>query len=154
YPTVTARLSFLVDVSSHSSQEFLIFYNNQGAKERKYKTGLHLQGDILAGMRTSNNLITAKLHLKSGVLNRIKLHSKPDAPLYPEAETNGAIQWNPDIYSPPAQWAHVSVWKSPHSKVVEGPVVVATYVWGEMWHYLNVMASVVNRFYPNKPYFI
>lgn len=153
-PTVTAQLSFLADVPAHSSEVFLIFYNNKNAKRRNYQTDLHIQESVGTGMQISNNSITVELHPKSKVLNRISLNSHPNEPLYNDAETNGAIQWNPDVYSPPRPWAHTSDWEAPHSEIVKGPVMVAMHIWDNLPHYPEVIASVTNKFYANKPYFI
>lgn len=154
YPTITARLTFLASVPANSSRVFLIFYNNKYAKKKIYRTNLSIQGKISTGMKISNNLFTAVLHPHSGALNRVVLHTKPNAPLYNDAETNGSIQWNPDIYSPPKSWTHTSDWVAPHTKSVVGPVVVKTNSWGSLRHYWGVVASVKYSFYPNKPYFI
>ncbi len=154
YPTITAELTFPASVPARSSRVFLVFYNNEDARLKDYKSDLIVQGDNTSGMEISNNFYKAILDPHSTALTRIILHSKPNAPLYNQAETNGAIQWNPDIYSPPTSWSHTSDWVSPHTKSVVGPVVVKTNTWGNMSHYWGTLASVKYRFYPDKPYFI
>ncbi len=154
YPTITARLTFPASVPAHSSRVFLVFYNNADAKRKDYKSDLIVQGNATSGMEISNNFYKAILDPHSRALTRIMLRSKPNDSLYNQAETNGAIQWNPDIYSPPKPWAHTSDWVSPNTKSVMGPVVVKTNTWGNMRHYWGTLASVKYRFYPDKPYFI
>jgi hypothetical protein len=154
YPTITAQLTFLASVPARSSRVFLVFYNNKDAIQKDFTSDLIVQGNTTSGMEISNNFYKAILDPHSRALTRIMLHSKPDAPLYNQAETNGAIQWNPDIYSPPEPWAHTSDWVSPHTKSVVGPVVVKTNTWGNINHYWGILASIKYRFYPDMPYFI
>lgn len=154
FPTVTARLAFLANVPANSSRVFLVFYNNENVKAKEFQTGLQSQGTMQLGMKIENNLITVNLHPGSGVLNGITLHSMSNASLFHGVETNGAVQWNPDIYSPPTPWAHTSDWTSPHTSVMKGPVMTITRSWGKMPHYPNVDASVQNEFFAGKPYII
>jgi hypothetical protein len=154
FPTVTARLAFLANVPANSSRVFLVFYNNKKAKAKEFNTDLQSQGTVQSGMQIENNLITIKLHPGSGVLNDMMLNSLPSNSLSHGVETNGAIQWNPDIYSPPTAWAHTSDWTSPHTSIMKGPVVTITRSWGKMPFYPKVDASVQNEFFAGKPYIV
>ena len=102
-PTVTARLAFLADVPAKSSRVFLIYYNNDAAMAKTYRTDLHMQGDA-PGLQIDNDLISVVLHPNSGHLDQISLKKRPEFPLYHRKETNGAIHWNPEIYTPPTPW--------------------------------------------------
>ncbi len=153
-PTVTARMAFLADVPARTSKVFLVYYNNEEAMDKVYKTDLIVQGEA-PGLQIDNASITAVLHPNSGHLDQITLKKKPDFPFYHRKETNGAIHWNPEIYTPPRPWTHTSDWKPPQNiKSFSGPVLASSEVWGNLREISEVDASVRYEFYPGKPYFI
>ena len=153
-PTVTARLSFLADVPAKSSRVFLVYYQNENAMAKTYLSDLRVQGDA-PGLQIENDLISATLHPNSGHLDQIALKKRPDFPLYHRKETNGAIHWNPEIYTPPTPWTHTSDWKpAPNVKSFSGPVLASSEVWGNLREIPQVDASVRYEFYPGKPYFV
>ena len=153
-PTVTARLSFLADVPARSSRVFLVYYNNEAAIAKIYKSDLLVQGEA-PGLQIDNEYISVVLHPKSGHLDQITLKKKPDFPLYHRKETNGAIHWNPEIYTPPRPWTHTSDWDPPQNiNSYTGPVKALSEVWGNLREIPEVDASVRYEFYPGKPYFI
>jgi len=153
-PTVSARLSFLADVPARSSRIFHIYYNNEDAMAKVYRTDLSVQGEA-PGLQIENQYMSVVLHPKSGHLDQITLKSKPEFPLYHRKETNGAIHWNPEIYTPPRPWTHTSDWDPPRNiSSYSGPVKAETAVWGNLREIPEVDASVRYEFYPGKPYFI
>jgi len=153
-PTITARVAFLADVQAKSSRVFLIYYNNENALNKIYKTDLQVLGEA-PGLQIDNDMFTVFLHPNSGHLDQITLKSKPDAPLFHRMETNGAIHWNPDIYSPPRPWAHTADWKPPANIYsVAGPVIAKSEVWDQLRGVPEVDAAVRYEFYPGMPYFI
>ncbi len=153
-PSVTAQVAFLADVPAHSSRVYLIYYNNDAAMAKMYTTDLRVQGEA-PGLQIDNSMITAELSPNSGHLDQITLKTKPDVPLFHRMETNGAIHWNPEIYTPPTPWTHTSDWNPPqHVKSIIGPVVTFSDVWGNLKEIPQVDASVRYEFYPGKPYFI
>jgi len=153
-PTVTARVAFLADVPAKSSKVFLIYYNNDNALAKTYETDLKVQGET-PGLTIDNSIYTISLHPDSGHLDQIILKSKPQMPLYHRMETNGAIHWNPGIYTPPRPWTHTADWKPPqHTNFMVGPVIATTEMWGNLREIPEVDASVRYEFYPKLPYFI
>lgn len=153
-PTVTARVAFLADIKAKSSRVFLIYYNNENALNKIYKTDLQVLGEA-PGLQIDNNKFTVFLHPNSGHLDQITLKSNPKAPLFHRMETNGAIHWNPDIYIPPRPWAHTADWKPPaHIYSVSGPIIAKSEVWDQLRGVPEVDASVRYEFYPGLPYFI
>jgi len=153
-PTVTAKVSFLADVPARSSRIFLIYYNNEEALSRVYRTDLVVQGEE-PGLQIENDLISAVLHPASGHLDQLSLKKRADFPLYHHKETNGAIHWNPEIYTPPRPWTHTSDWDPPQNvHSLSGPVMTMTEVWGNLRDIPEVDASVRYEFFPGKPYFI
>ncbi len=153
-PTITARVAFLADVPAKSSRVYLVFYNNEDAFAKVYQTDLRVQGEA-PGLRIDNNLLSIVLHPNSGHIDQVTLKSKPEEPLFHRMETNGAIHWNPGIYTPPKAWTHTADWKQPQNmKSVSGPVIATSEAWDHLRGVPEVDASVRYEFYPNMPYFI
>jgi hypothetical protein len=153
-PTVSARVAFLADVQANKSQVFLVYYNNEHALVKTHQTDLRVQGEA-PGLQIDNSMYTIALHPNSGHLDQITLKKKPNVPLFHRMETNGAIHWNPGIYSPPRPWTHTADWKPPQNiKHMAGPVITTTEVWGNLREIPEVDASVRYEFYPGVPYFI
>ncbi len=153
-PTVTARVAFLADVPAKSSKVFLVYYNNDNALAKMYKTDLRVQGEA-PGLRIDNDKLSIVLHPNSGHLDQVTLKSKPQNPLFHRMETNGAIHWNPGVYAPPRPWTHTADWKPPTNvKFMAGPVISTAEMWGNLRELPEVDASVRYEFYPGVPYFI
>jgi hypothetical protein len=153
-PTVTARVAFLADVPAKTSRVFFVYYNNKQAMVKTYKTDLQVQGEA-PGLQVDNQFLSVILHPKSGHFDQLTLKNKPDYPLFHRKETNGAIHWNPEIYTPPVPWTHTSDWDPPpHVQSLIGPVISFSDVWGNLREIPQVDASVRYEFYPGKPYFI
>ena len=153
-PTVTARVAFLADVPAKSSKVFLVYYNNENALAKMYKTDLRMQGEA-PGLTIDNDKFSVVLHPNSGHLDQITLKSKPDNPLFHRMETNGAVHWNPGVYAPPRPWTHTADWKPPTNvKFMAGPVISTAEMWGNLRELPEVDASVRYEFYPGVPYFI
>jgi len=153
-PTVTARVAFLADVPAKTSQVYLIYYNNEDAMAKMYKTDLRVQGEA-PGLRVDNDLYSIVLHPNSGHLDQITLKNRPDVPLFHRMETNGAIHWNPGVYTPPRPWTHTADWKPPKNvEFMAGPVISTAEMWDHLRELPEVDASVRYKFYPGVPYFI
>ncbi len=153
-PTVTCRVAFLADVKANTSKVYLVYYNNEKALTKTYISDLHVQGEA-PGLQVDNDIYSISLHPDSGHLDQIILKEKPDFPLFHRMETNGAIHWNPGIYSPPRPWTHTADWKPPANvNYISGPVKVLTEVWDQLREIPEVDASVRYEFYPGLPYFI
>jgi len=152
--TVSARVAFLADVEANKSQVFLVYYNNEHALVKTHQTDLRVQGEA-PGLNIENDYYNIALHPNSGHLDQITLKKKPEYPLFHRMETNGAIHWNPGIYSPPRPWTHTADWKPPQNiKHMAGPVISSSEVWGPLREIPEVDASVRYEFYPGLPYFI
>lgn len=153
-PTVSAHVAFLADVKAKTSQVFLVYYNNENALAKTYSSDLQVQGEA-PGLHIDNSKYAITLHPNSGHLDQIILKSKPNHPLFHRMETNGAIHWNPGIYSPPRPWTHTADWKPPANiHYTSGPVLATTEVWDQLREIPEVDASVRYEFYPGVPYFI
>ncbi|MEZ5103955.1 MAG: hypothetical protein R2757_05640 [Draconibacterium sp.] len=154
FPTISARVAFMADVMPNQSKVYLVFYNNDKALAKIYDTSLRVQGEM-PGVSIENGNISVVLHPNSGHVDQVTLNEKPDFPLFHRMETNGAVHWNPGIYSPPRPWTHTADWKPPHHvNLISGPVTAITELWGNLREIPEVDASVRYKFYPNVPYFI
>jgi len=154
YPTTTARVAFLANVPAKSSRVYLIYYNNPDAMAKTYSSDLKVQGEK-PGLTIENSHYQIVLHPVSGHLDQISLKEAPDFPLYHRMETNGAIHWNPDVYSPPKAWTHTADWKYPKNNTfMPGPVKATSELYDQMRGVPEVDASVRYEFYPGMPYFI
>jgi len=154
YPTISARVAFMADVHANTSKVYLVFYNNDKAMATAYNSDLKVQGEM-PGVNIENNKMSIVLHPNSGHLDQMTFKEKPNFPLFHRMETNGAIHWNPGIYSPPRPWTHTADWKPPqHINLISGPVTAVTELWGNLRDIPEVDASVRYQFYPDVPYFI
>jgi hypothetical protein len=154
YATMSARVAFMADVEAYSSKVYLVYYNNDKALSQVYQSDLKIQGE-LPGLQVENDRLSLVLHPASGHIDQITLKGKEDFPLFHRMETNGAIHWNPGIYSPPRPWTHTADWKPPQQmSVISGPVTTVTEMWGELRDMPEVDASVRYEFFPGVPYFL
>jgi hypothetical protein len=152
-PTVSARVAFMADIKANKSKVYLVFYNNDKALVKIYNSNLKVQGEM-PGVNVDNGKISIALHPKSGHFDQLTLKTKPEFPLFHRMETNGAIHWNPEIYSPPKPWTHTADWNPPQNvNLISGPVTAVTELWGSLRDITEVDASVRYQFYPDVPYF-
>jgi hypothetical protein len=154
YPTLSARVAFMADVPANKSKVYLVYYNNDKALAQTYNSDLKVQGE-LPGLNIDNGEMSVVLHPNSGHLDQLTFKKKPNFPLFHRMETNGAIHWNPGIYTPPRPWTHTADWKPPQNvNLISGPVTAVTELWGNLRDIPEVDASVRYQFYPEVPYFI
>jgi hypothetical protein len=152
-PTVSARVAFMANIKANKSKVYLVFYNNDKALVKVYNSNLKVQGEM-PGVNVDNGKISIALHPKSGHFDQLTLKTKPEFPLFHRMETNGAIHWNPEIYSPPKPWTHTADWNPPQNvNLISGPVTAITELWGSLRDIPEVDASVRYQFYPDVPYF-
>jgi hypothetical protein len=154
FPTLSARVAFMADIPAGKSKVYLVFYNNDKAMVPTYNSDLKVQGEM-PGVNIENNKMSIVLHPNSGHLDQLTFKKKQNFPLFHRMETNGAIHWNPGIYSPPRPWTHTADWKPPqHVNLISGPVTAITELWGNLRDIPEVDASVRYQFFPDAPYFI
>jgi hypothetical protein len=153
-PTVAARVVVPVSLKARTSAVLLAFYGNPRAARPSSKSDLAVAGQGL-GLTITNALFQARLHPRSGLLDELVLRGRPKDVLKHKLETNGAIHWNPDAYSPPRPWMHASDWNPPEeSSVVAGPVMAVVSREGIMPGMPEIELSVTYKFYSRLPYFV
>jgi hypothetical protein len=156
-PTDSVTVAFPADVEANASSIYLIFYGNPDAPAPSYSTDLEVTGNA-PGETVENATYRLKLHDLSGMLDEVSLKAKPEYTFVHKKETNGAIQWNPDVYAPPRAWVHVSDWEPGkydyQYEEKKGPVVFRTRRWGQMPQMPEVATSMEFEFYAGVPYFV
>lgn len=146
-PTMNFDVAFLASVRAFSKAVYLVFYGNSAAAKPEYTTDLSISGEGLA--RTiENEFYKITLHGPSGSIDEITVKQGVNQTFAHHLETNGSMNWNPDIYAPPTPWNHISDWDPPENYEFEiGPVFVCLKRWGVMPMYEDVLCSVTYTFY-------
>lgn len=153
-PSVYAKVVVPVSVQAHRSAVLLAFYGNPEAEKPADPPVLRISGEGL-GMTVANESYSIKLHPDSGMLDEIRLLDGPDVTLLHKLETNGAIHWNPDAYSPPRPWVHASDWNPPEDySFVDGPVMFALHRKGVMPDMPEIALGITYKFFSHSPYFL
>ncbi len=150
--TTTCEVAFLADVPALSEKVFLVFYGNPAAVRPQYQTDLSVQGQ---GLELNVENAYYRLHTQDtgGAIDEIDMKMGAEAVFEHRLETNGAVQWNPDCYSPKRPWTHSSDWNPPeHYSEVRGPVFLMTKRAGIMPEYPEIKLSVTYMMYANNPY--
>jgi hypothetical protein len=152
-PTTTLEIAFFADVDSRGEKVYLMFYGNPGAPAPAYQTDLKVSSPEI-GQTLENDMMRVKLDDKSGVIYNVFLKQGKDVLLEHKLETNGAVHWNPDAYSPPHAWVHTSDWDKPNFEQVTGPIFHMTKRWAPLPHMDNTLVNTTYIFYAGKPYMI
>ncbi len=155
-PTDAVTVMFSADVAARGSAVYLIFHGNPDAPAPQYASDLQVSGEG-PGVTVANSTYAFKMHPLNGMLDEVVLKAKPELKFEHKKETNGAIQWNPDVYSPPRAWVHISDWEPGkydyEFEEQRGPVVYRTRLWGQMPLMPEVTTSMEYEFYAGVPYF-
>lgn len=152
HPTTTLSIAFLADLKPYEKATYIVFYNNPGAKKPSFKTDLRLRGKGLA-KTIENSFYKVVLHPKSGMIYEI-YEKETGIKLEHKLETNGAVHWNPDAYSPPHAWSHCSDWENPSFSEEAGPIFYRLTRSAPLPHLKDVTASITYYFYKDSPLII
>jgi len=151
-PTTTFQAAFYADVPAYTSRVYLAFYGNPNAERPGYPSRLTVQGEGL-GLAVENPYYKTLLARTSGSIDEIHMKLGVNRAFYHHLETNGALHWNPGIYSPPRAWLHASDWNPPESySWMSGPVFAATRRCGPLDGYPEFIVSITYRFYERTPW--
>ena len=153
-PTTTFEVAFLADVPAHGAKVYLIFYGNAAAPPPQYATDLSVSGQSLA-YTIDNDYYRARLHARAGTLDDVLLKGGVNTLFEHHVENNGALHWNPGVYTRERRWAHQSDWDPPPSELAYGgPVFFMTRRTGPMPSYPEVLCTVTYTFYAHQPYIV
>ncbi|AEC02571.1 hypothetical protein [Parasphaerochaeta coccoides] len=148
-PTTTVELAFSADVAAYEKKVFLIFYGNPEASKPLYPSDLKISGSGYA-LTVENKFYRVSLHSESGSIDEIVSKDASDVTFCHHLETNGTMQWNPDVYAPPKTWMHSSDWVAPEDfTVISGPVFVMVKRYNPIVDYEEVDCSITYLFYSN-----
>ena len=150
HPTTSLSVAFLADIKPHAKATYLVFYNNPKARRPAYKSDLTVKKGANLGRTIENNFYKIVLQEKSGVIYEI-VEKTTKIQLEHKLETNGAIHWNPDIYSPPHAWYHSSDWSNPQATEVAGPVFYSLNLKGSLPFPKGINVGIRYHFYANSP---
>lgn len=153
--TTSVELVFLADSQPYQEKVYQVLYGNPKAEPVATQTDLKITpGEGLSQTVENQNykIFTSK---NSGSVEQVTiLGSGEPVLLEHKLETNGAVHWNPDFYSPPTPWVHASDWENPVSDQITGPIMHRTRRYAPMPHLDTVPASVSYEFYAGKPYVV
>lgn len=146
-PTCNFDVAFLASVPAYQQGVYLVFYGNEAAQKPVYKTDLNVTGEGF-NLRIENKFYAVNLHDISGTIYDVKVKQGVNQTFEHGLETNGSVNWNPDLYAPPVPWNHISDWNPPENYAVEiGPVFCMVKRWGVMPMYEDALCSVTYVFY-------
>jgi hypothetical protein len=153
--TTTVELVFYADVAAYEKKIYLIVYGNPNATKQEVTGDLKVtKGDRLS-QTVENGSYSYFLSVNSGSVETITIRGDGEpVVLEHKLETNGAIHWNPDLYSPPTPWVHISDWETPIYNQITGPLFHRTRRYAPLPHMDSANASVSYSFYANKPYLL
>ncbi len=150
HPTTSFSVAFLADLKPRAKATYLVFYNNPKARKPVYKSDLTVKRGNLLGRTVENSFYKIVLQEKSGVIYEI-VEKATGLRLEHKLETNGAIHWNPDVYSPPHAWYHSSDWSNPKAEEVAGPVFYSLNLKGALPFPKGINVGIRYHFYANSP---
>ncbi len=152
HPTTSFSLAFLTDLKPRQKATYLVFYNNPGARRPAFKSTLKVTGQGL-GKTIENEFFKVVLHPKSGTIYEV-VEKSTAVKLEHKLETNGSVHWNPDVYSPPHAWYHVSDWDKPTSSEDTGPVFYTLRREAPLPMPKGIRVAITYYFYAGVPYIL
>jgi hypothetical protein len=151
--TTTVELLFLADVQPYQEKVYQVVYGNPQAEALHPETDLKLTPGTGLSQTVENSYYRFFLSTNSGAVEQVTILGKGKPVLLEhKLESNGAVHWNPDIYSPPTPWVHASDWDSPIFDQINGPLMHRTRRYAPLPHMDTVVANVTYEFYAGQPY--
>lgn len=151
-PSRTFDFAFFANLSPHSANTYLIFYGNSNSQAPRYNSDLIISGNRM-DLSVENLFYKVNLHPKSGSIDEVHIKMGVNKKLEHKIETNGAIHWNPGIYSPPRAWIHTSDWDPPANYFkTDGPIFLIIQRWGQFPLYPETIVSQTYIFYSKCPF--
>ena len=154
-PTTTVELLFLADMQPYQEKVYQIVYGNPKAEAPHAPSSMKVQAGGGLSQTIENGLYRFFLSTNSGSVEQITILGDGEPVLLEhKLESNGAVHWNPDIYSPPLPWVHASDWEKPDFEQRTGPLRHRTRRYAPLPHMDSVVANVTYEFYASQPYVI
>lgn len=154
-PTTTVELVFLADVQQYEKKVYFVVYGNPAEHTSLIESDLKVEQHDRLSQTISTSTYSILTSPNSGSVETITILGDGEPVLLEhKLETNGAVHWNPDIYTPPTPWVHTSDWEAPDYAEVTGPVMHRTRRHGLQPMVDNASAHVSYSFYTGQPYII
>lgn len=151
--TTTVELLFQADVQPYQEKVYQVVYGNPKAEAVRAPTDLKVTPGGGMSQTVENRDYRFFLSTNSGSVEQVTILGEGEPVLLEhKLESNGAVHWNPDIYSPPTPWVHASDWEKPVFDQISGPLMHRTRRYSPLPHMDAVTANVTYEFYPGKPY--
>jgi hypothetical protein len=154
-PTTTVELLFLADAQPYQEKVYQVVYGNPKAEALHPQTDLKVTPGAGLGQTVENSQYRFFLSTNSGSVEQVTILGEGEPVLLEhKLESNGAVHWNPDIYSPPIPWVHASDWEKADFEQNSGPLRHRTRRYAPLPHMNSVVANVTYEFFANQPYVI
>jgi len=154
-PTTTVELLFQADAQPYQEKVYQVLYGNPKAEALPLTTDLKVAQNGGLSQTIENSQYRFFLSTNSGSVEQITILGQGEPVLLEhKLESNGAIHWNPDIYSPPTPWVHASDWEKPVFDQLSGPLRHRTRRYAPLPHMDSVVANVTYEFYAGLPYVV
>jgi hypothetical protein len=166
--TTTVELVFLADVAPHESRVYQVLYGNPNAPAPDFSSALKVSSGEGLSQTIENGHYRYVTTPGSGAVDTITILGEGEPVLLEHhVETNGAIHWNPEFYSPPTPWVHASDWgtdaidpqtketkryPSPEFSQHSGPVLHRTERFAPLPEQEHATVSITYEFFSNQPY--
>jgi len=151
--TTSVELLFLADMQPYQEKVYQVVYGNPKAEALQAPTDLKVTPAAGMGQTVENGFYRFFLSTNSGSVEQVTILGNGEPVLLEhKLESNGAVHWNPDIYSPPTPWVHISDWEKPESDQLSGPLMHRTRRYAPLPHMTSVAANVTYEFYAGAPY--
>ncbi len=153
--TTSVELVFLADVQPYEEKVYEVVYGNPKAQPMEQSADLTVQKGEGMSQTIENDSYRFFLSENSGAVEQVTVLGKGDPVLLEhKLETNGAVHWNPGVYSPPTPWVHASDWETPIYDEISGPLMHRTRRYAPLPHMDSVDVSISYEFYAGEPYVI
>jgi hypothetical protein len=154
-PTTTVEFVFLADVQQYEKKIYQVVYGNQAEHTNVVESDLKVEQHESQSQTISNSRYSIHTSSNSGAVDTITVLGGGEPVLLEhKLETNGAVHWNPGIYSPPTPWVHASDWEGPEFSQLTGPIMHRTRRHAMLPFMDNVSAHVSYTFYAGQPYIL
>ncbi len=151
--TTSVELVFLADVPALGQKVYQVLYGNPEAKAIPFDSDLKVEPGKDLAATVSNKQYRFDLSANSGAVETITVLGDGEPVLLEhKLETNGAVHWNPDCYTPPIPWVHVSDWENPEYEKITGPLMHRTRCYAMLPFMDSAAANVSYSFYAGQPY--
>lgn len=153
--TTTVEFVFLADVQQYETKIYQVLYGNPAEHTNAVESDLVVaQHDALA-QNIKNSHYAIETSGNSGAVETVTILGDGEPVLLEhKLETNGAVHWNPGVYSPPTPWVHVSDWEGPEFAQVSGPLMHRTRRYAMLPFMDKASAHVSYTFYAGQPYIL